>query len=182
MARIAGSGQSARLLLIGVFFVRGLAQLPPDAQAAADTWLLKSCSQGEQDQLTDVLRKYKTQFETFFLNALQSGPPSALVSQVEAAASKAFDLRRQALKTGNGLGLSPAQLDAARKVTREQYVAGERDNFIISYKSRAVGGLGIVAGERGRAALRALAADGASPLQGSAQQALLQLQSGPPRK
>ena len=48
---------------------------------------------------------------------------------------------------------------------------------MVSYKSRAVGGLGVVAGEKGKAVLRALVADQNSPLQSSAREALLQLQT-----
>jgi hypothetical protein len=153
------------------------AQLPPDAQPAGNTWLLKACDLHEQDQLSPVLRKFKSEFEEFFLNALENGPPPQLLADVETTASKTFDLRQQALKTGKGLGLSEADLQAARAITREQYLARARNDFVTSYKSRAVGGLGVVAGERGKAVLRAIASGQASPLQGSAQQALLQLQT-----
>jgi hypothetical protein len=151
--------------------------LPPDAQMAGNKWLVKACDVGEKDQLSDVLRKFKPQFEVFFLDALNNGPPPQLLSENEAAASKRFDQRLEALKTGKGLGLSQAELQAARAMTLEQYLAHEKEDFVTSYKSRAVGGLGVVDGEKGKAALNALAADQKSPLQGSAQQALLQLQT-----
>jgi len=166
------------LLSAGVYLNRASAQvLPPEAQLAGDTWLLKACDIGEQGQLSAVLRKFKPQFEIFFLNALNNGPSPQLLMENEAAASRRFDLRQEALKTGKGLGLSEADLQAARMTTREQYLAHEREDFVVSYKSRAVGGLGVVAGEKGKTALQALAADQNSPLQGSAQQALLKLQT-----
>jgi hypothetical protein len=152
--------------------------LPPEAQAAGATWLLKACDVAEQDQLSAVLRKFKQQFEQFFLNALNDGPPPQLLTEQEAEASRRFDLRQEALKTGKGLGLSAAELRAARMITREQYLAREKEDFVISYRSRAVGGLGVVGGDKGKAVLVALAADQNSPLQGSAQQALLQLHAG----
>lgn len=171
-----------RLLVVamlgaGLYVTRAFAQLPPEAQSAGDTWLMKACDLGETDQLSPILRKFKPQFELFFLNALDSGPAPQLLKQNETAASKIFDLRQAALKTGKGLGLSEADLQAMRMITREQYLAHEKENFVISYKSRAVGGLGVVAGEKGKAVLRALAADQNSPLQSSAQQALLELQT-----
>jgi hypothetical protein len=167
------------ILGAGICLVKVFAQLPPDAQSAGDTWLRKDCSVGEQDQLSPTLRKFQTQFEAFFLDAFNNGPPAQLVREVETTASKTFELRQGALKTGKGLGLSEADLQALRMVTREQYIAGEKEKYSISYKSRAVAGLGIVAGDRGKAALRALAADPLSPLQGIAQDALSQLQPAP---
>jgi hypothetical protein len=165
------------ILVAGFCLPRAFAQLPAVAQSAGDTWLMKACDLGETDQLSPVLRKFKSQFELFFLNALDNGPAPQILKQVEAAASKTFDLRQAALKAGKGLGLSEADLQAARIITREQYLAHEKTNFVVSYKSRAVGGMGVVAGEKGKAVLRTLAADRNSPLQGSAQQALLQLQT-----
>lgn len=155
------------------------AQLPREAQLAGDTWLSKACDVGEKDQLSDVLRKFKPQFELFFLNALNNGPAPQLLKEIESAASMIYDLRREALKTGRGLGLSETDLQAAQRITREQYAAHEKENFVISYKSRAVAGLGVVAGQKGKEVLRALAADRNSPLQISARQALLQLQTPP---
>ena len=120
-----------RLLVVGVlgagfYVMRAFAQLPPEAQSTGDTWLMKACDVGETDQLSPVLKKFPTQFEQFFLNALNNGPAPQLLTQIEAAASKIFDLRREALKTGKGLGLSETDLQAARRITREQYIAHER--------------------------------------------------------
>ena len=169
----------ASMQIGGLCLTQAAAQLPPEAQAAGDAWLQKDCSVGEQDRLSPVLRKFKEQFEPFFLDALNNGPPPQLLNQIEATASKIFDLRKAVLQTGKGVGLSGADLEAIRRVTREQYIAQERGNFVISYKSRAVAGLGIAAGDRGKAALRALAADSLSPLQGLAREALSQLQTAP---
>ncbi|MBZ5634631.1 MAG: hypothetical protein LAO55_16020 [Acidobacteriia bacterium] len=155
------------------------AQLPPDARLAGETWLQKDCGVGEQDQLKPILRMFKPQFEQFFLNALNNGPPAQLMAQVEETASTTFDLLEAALKTGKGLGLSEADLNDLRMVTREQYVAREREDFAINYKSRAVSGLGIVAGDRGKTVLQALAADPLSPLRGGARESLLQLRPAP---
>ena len=150
----------------------------PEALKAAQTWLLKDCDVGEQDQLSVILRKYKDQLEPFFTNALNAGPDAQLLAKVEQAASARFDLRQEALKTGRGLGVSAEGLAAARKMTRQEYIAGEKENFVTSYKSGAVAALGVVGGDNARAVLSALAADVNSPLQGTARQALLQLQTG----
>jgi hypothetical protein len=167
---------SAVLLGLLLCAPRAFAQLPPEALATGETWLRKDCAVREQDQITPVLRRFKTEFEQFFLNALSSGPPPELIAQVEAAASRVFALRQEVLKTGKGLGLSAANLQYVRSITRQQYIAGERSSFISHYKYQAVSGLGIVAGTRGKAALGALAADPRSPLQSVAREALGHLQ------
>lgn len=165
----------------GLGLAQAYAQLPPAALLTGNTWLQKNCSVGEQDQLSEILRKFKPQFEEFFLNALNNGPPASLIAPVEAAAAKTFDARQAALKSGKGLGLSEAELQALRKVTKEEYVARERENFALDYRSRAVAGLGVVSGDRGRAVLKALAADPSSPLQGMAQEILQPVRAAPGR-
>lgn len=173
--------RSMGVILLGaaLCLTRASAQLPPEAQPAGDAWLQKDCSVGEQDRLTPVLQAFKTQFETFFLDALNNGPPAPLLAQVEATASRIFDLRQAMLNSGKSLGLTDADLNALKMMTREQYVAREKQSFVNSYKSRAVAGLGVVAGERGKAALRMIAGDPHSPRQGLAREALTQLQAAP---
>ena len=66
------------------------AQLPPEALTAGETWLRKDCAAPrERDQITQLLRRFKPQFEQFFLNALSSGPPPELLAQVDGAVSVA---------------------------------------------------------------------------------------------
>lgn len=153
-----------------------LAQVPDEARKAAATWLAKDCDEAEKRALDSILAKYKTQLEPVFLQALDQGPDARDIAAQQAAAAKQFQRRQEALRTSKGLGLSEADLRVARAGSSEQYVAQQRDDFILRYKSRAVAGLGIVDGERGKAALRALAKDSHSPLQSSAQAALLRLE------
>jgi hypothetical protein len=152
-------------------------ELPDEARVTATTWLLKDCAAGEQDQLSAILRKYREQLEPFFMNALNAGPEPQLLAALEETVSNRFERRQEALKNGRGLGISDSDLQAARKVTREEYLAGQKEDFVVSYKSHAVAGLGVVGAAKARAALSELSADGTSPLQGSAQQALRQLQT-----
>ena len=150
--------------------------VPAEARIAAARWLTKDCQAGEQYRLSDILAKYKTQLEPFFLTLLNSGPDAQTLASADSAASKRFETRQASLKTGNGTGLSPADLQAARQVTRDQYLAAERDDFVVGYKSKAAAALGVVAGDQGKAALRAILQDGNSPLYGTAQEALRRLE------
>jgi hypothetical protein len=152
------------------------AQVPDEAQKAAVTWLATDCDVGENEALDTMLAKHKTPLEPVFLQALAQGPDTQKIAAAQAAAARQFQRRQEALKTGKGLGLSDADLKAARAVTSEQYMAHQKDDFILRYKSRAVAALGIVAGELGKAKLRALAAeDSQSPLRSTAQAALSRL-------
>ena len=146
--------------------------LPDEARVAPSTWLLRDCDQGESAQLQSTLKKYAAQLEGVFLDALNNGPDDKLLDAVAAAASRRFQYRQEALRTGAGLGLSAEDLQRAREITRDQYLQQQKSDFILRYKSQAVSALGIVAQTKGRAALQALARDTKSPLSTSAQQAL----------
>ena len=125
--------------------------------------------------LPAILAQYRVPLEPFFLEVLNNGPDPQLLADVSAVASRSFDRRQKLLATGTGSGLSGADLDAARKVDRAQYLTQAAEMFVTSYKAQAVGGLGIVAGPMGRAILQALANDPKSPLRISAQEALRKL-------
>jgi hypothetical protein len=171
----------AALLCATLSFSAGAAvgqDFPAEARITATRWLMKDCQTGEQSRLSDVLAKYKTQLEPLFLTVLNSGPDSQTLADADSAASKRFEARQALLKSGNGTGLNPADLQAARQITRNQYLATERDDFVVGYKSKAAAALGVVAGEKGKAALRAILQDGNSPLYGTAQEALRRLEGG----
>ena len=153
-----------------------LAQLPDEARKAAATWLVKNCDEGEKGVLEAILTKYKLQLEPVFLQALDQGPDAQQIAAEQVEAARQFQMRQEALKTGKGLGLSEADLKAARAVTSQQYLAQHQADFILRDRSQAVAGLGIVDGQQGKAALRALAQDKNSPLQSSAQAALRRLE------
>src|SRR5205807_7359306 len=136
-----------------------LGQAPDEAQKAADTWLVKNCDEGEQHELEAILAKYKTQLEPVFLQALDQGPDAKKIAAAQTDAARQFQKRQEALKTAKGLGLSDADLKAARAVTSEQYLAQQKDDFILRYRSQAVAALGVVDGALGKAKLRLLAQD-----------------------
>jgi hypothetical protein len=155
-------------------------QMSDEARVAGATWLLENCGVGGQHQPESVLVQHKAELEPFFLDAFRLGPDRRQIAQVLTAADQKFEDRAQMLKTGTGLGLSGPDLDHARSVTRGEYVAGERENFVLRYKSRALAGLGVVSGPQGRAVLEGVARDQASPLRTTAQDALQHLDGKTP--
>lgn len=153
-------------------------QLPPEALNLVRTWLVKNCEVGEARVLEQDLKKWGTRVEPAFLEAVKDGPDAKLLSEFEEAAAKRFDQRQELLKAGVGLGLSSEDLEAARRVTRDDFIAKEREDFVLRYKSQALAGLGIVGGAKAQGVLQGIARDSKSPLRGSAEQALKRLRSG----
>jgi hypothetical protein len=145
------------------------------SQSAAKAWLLDSCDVEEIDKVEQQLRAVGAQLEPVFVQAFQNGPDSALVSEVEQAAAKRFDQRQELLKSGITAGLSKEDLDAARNVSREQFVAQAKDDFVNRYKSQALLGLGVVDGPKALEILEQVARDEKSPLKSTAEQALNKL-------
>lgn len=175
--------RAARLVLsVGLMVASatvGLAQpLTEEVRALAVRWLLTDCGLGSS--LRDDLRKVVSPaLESFFLEALHNGPHSGQMSEIEQAAARRYEQRQQALKRPQSLGLSPQDLEEARKVTREDFIAQERKDFDLRYRSQAVSGLAITGGTKAKAELQKISKDEKSPLRTSAQQALAELQ---PRK
>ena len=145
------------------------------SQSTAKAWLLDSCDVEEIGKVEQQLRAVGPQLEPVFVQAFQNGPDSALVSEVEQAAAKRFDQRQELLKSGITAGLSKEDLDAARNVSREQFVAQAKDDFINRYKSQALLGLGVVDGPKALEILQQVARDEKSPLKSTAEQALNKL-------
>lgn len=151
------------------------------SQAAAKEWLLDSCDVEEIGAVEQQLRANGPQLEAVFIQAFQNGPDNALVSEVEQAAAKRFDRRQELINSGVNTGLSKEDLETARSVTREQFVARAKDDFINRYKSRALLGLGIVDGPKALEILQQAARDEKSPLKSTAEQALIKLRQSEKR-
>jgi hypothetical protein len=157
--------------------------LPDEARNAVTMWLLRDCDVNESTDIENVLRKYNAQLEPMFLTALRDGPDAPLLNAVQVSATRRFLIRQESLKTGSGLGLSEEDLADARKVTREQYVEQQKQDFVLRYKSQAIAGLGIMGGTAAKSALERIASDPASDLYGSAKIALRQIpkRKAPPK-
>jgi hypothetical protein len=148
--------------------------LSNEAREIGVRWLFGTCELGSP--LRDELRKAASPaLETFFLEAAQNGPPAGDIAALERAAGQRYAQRQQTFKRPDGLGLTAEDLAEAQHVTREDFIAQERRDFVLRYQSAAVSALGIVGGERARAELERLAADTQSPLRSTALQAQAEL-------
>ena len=160
------------ILALGLPCFAQLPQISERARAVAMEWLLSNCEIGEGARLTSQLTQYKAELEAFFLAVLQQGPDEKQLSDFQRASEARFQQREDRLKSDRRLPLTDEQRKAAQGVTREQYVAQEKDDFVLRYKSQAVAGLAIVGGSKAKAALEPLSKDEKSPLKVSAQEAL----------
>jgi hypothetical protein len=140
-------------------------------------WLLSNCEIGEGTRLTAQLAQFGAELEPFFLRALQEGPDNKLLSDHQRASETRYQQRQEMLKSGRRLPLSDDDRKAAQAITQEQYLAQEKEDFVLRYKSQAVAGLGIVGGPKAKSLLEPLSKDEKSPLRGSAQEALKRMAS-----
>ena len=152
-------------------------QISERARAVGAEWLLSNCEIGEGTRLTSQLIQFKAELEPFFLQALQQGPNDKQLSGVQRASEVRYQQRQELLKSRQRLGLSDDDRKAAQAISREQYLAQEKEAFVLRYKSQAVAGLGIVGGPKAKAMLEPLSNDEKSPLKGSAHEALKRMAS-----
>lgn len=163
------------------FGLPGFAQLPQlsdRARAVANEWLLSNCESGEGARLIPQLTQFKAELEPYFLAVVQQGPDEKQLADQQKASEARFQQRQALLSSDRRMGLTDDQRKAAQAVTRAQYIAQEKDDFILRYKSQAVAGLGIVGGPKSKAPLDQLSKDDKSPLKTSAQEALKQMVRG----
>ena len=112
--------QIAALVMVLAGFA-GAQALREQVRAAAVRWLLDDCAL--QSSLRDDLRAAASPaLETFFLEALQKGPEPAQVSDIEQAAARRYEQRQQALKGPSTHGLSPQDIEEARKVRAKVHI------------------------------------------------------------
>lgn len=152
-------------------------QIGERARAVAVEWLLSNCEMGEGTRVTSRLIEFRAELEPFFLRALQQGPDDKQLSELQRASEARYQQRQELLKSGQRLPLSDDDRKAAQAISREQYLAQEKEDFVLRYKSQAVAGLGIVGGPKAKAVLEPLSKDEKSPLRGSAQEALKRMAS-----
>jgi hypothetical protein len=173
----AGTSLMAFVLLFSLSIVASAQLSNEQVRAIGERWLSGDCGLGSS--LREELRNAATPaLEAFFLAAVQNGPPSSEMLALEQAAAKRFEQRQQTLKRPEGLGLSREEVAEAQGVTREDFIAQEKRDFVSRYQSAAVSGLGIVGGTGARTELERLARDPKSPLQAMAERALAEMAQG----
>ena len=153
-----------------------------DSSDLVETWLLKNCDAGEEQELQNEIVQKGVSLEPEFLEAYNNGPDPKLIEQVEAAAGRNYDKRAKMLEAGETFGLSAEDLQVVKSESREDYINGEKEAFVLRYKSQALSGLGLVGDEGGYQILKEVSGDPDSPLQITAQEALKNIKYEEPEK
>lgn len=168
-----------RTILVAVFTIALLplhvapAQvIPQEALTFAQNWLLGNCDTGDGQAVARELTKWAPLLEPIFLHALEQGPDSKLLSEVERAAGERYKTRFQLIESGETFGLSEENLKRAGSISQQQFIENAKHDFVVRYKSQALIALGIIGTDRAKVELERLANDKESPLQSSAVQAL----------
>lgn len=154
--------------------------IPEADRTLIRTWLLTDCGLGESPKLEEQIRSRGAILEAPFLEALDKGPPPDEIAPVERLANERYQKRQQTMNDPNRkVEMSAADLEAWRKITRDDFVGAERSNFILRWRTQAIAGLALIGGDKSRKALRAIAQNRSSPLRDNAARALKALAGGP---
>ena len=147
--------------------------LSPEAYAVFNRWMLASCIGGDEDALTDALRRYPDTLANAFRQALVAGPSAEELAAARAAAQARFDSRaRFPLSEFRIEGVGDEALARFSRLSRQQYVDDQVRRFAAGYRSNAVAGLGIVGGAKARPLLSRIAGNSRDPLAAAAREAL----------
>jgi hypothetical protein len=149
----------------------GPARAESPAQELTLDWLLRSCDL-QLDRAVASLQRETTEVTRLLLEAYRSGPPPALIEQVSQAASVRFSRRAVILGRPDGAGLSPQNLERAKKVDREEFVAHAVTRFVIGYRTQALRGLAILEPRLAEDLLSSEASDERSKLRDAARSLL----------
>jgi hypothetical protein len=166
---------SVLVLLAGVTVADEAGSACPVVEGLAQRFLLKDCGTGDELPIERLILAAGISLEPDFIDALEKGPDPELLELVERSLDERFTSTRKLLEKGES-GLTEEQRKRRLAVKREDYIAGESQDFVVAYKSRAIVGLGLVGGEKARAVLQPIASDPDSPLRFSAQWALEQIE------
>jgi len=161
-----------------LFAARTGAQTGPPAQqlSAEDaklvqTWLLTDCGLGESGGLQDKLRERAMVLRAALVDAAEKGPDAETLARVEREAGRRYEQRIAALAQQEAAITSDATvLEAAKKQTREEFAAREKENLSVRYKAQGVAGLALIGASDD---LKRIAADKNSPVRLNAEAALM---------
>ena len=137
-----------------------LEALPQEAQQLVLTWLSRDCSSADKLVLEGQLQTTGASLEPVFWEAYRLGLPTADLERATAAIRRRYEVRQKWLA-----GSQSADLLGAEEVKRlrgqdgEEYTARELERISVGYRTAAILGLALVAGEESTAELEAIAGD-----------------------
>jgi len=123
----------------------------------AQTWLLRDCGIEDEPLLEAAVVQHAAELTPIFRIAWEEGPPERLVAETRQQASERFARNRAALRDPESLGLSSEDAERASARTAEDFVARSVQSLEIGYRTQALRGLFLTAGDEGRALVEQVA-------------------------
>lgn len=136
-------------------------EIPPVIEAPAPTpqasdeldlareWLSITCTTGEERELPPAMSEGAARVVPYLFEVVERGPDEAAMRQFEASAIERFGARTTLLAGEAELGLSAADLEAARRRGEGEFLDRARRDFALRYRERAAAALGVLAPQRG---------------------------------
>lgn len=150
-----------------------LEALPQDARQLVLTWLSRDCSSADKMVLEGQLQAVDAPIEAVFWEAYRLGPATADLERDTAAIRRRYEVRQKWLAGNQGADLLGAEeVERLRGQDGEEYTARELERIAIGYRTAAILGLALVAGEESAAELEAIAGDAENPAATAAAAAL----------
>ena len=124
------------------------------------------------------LAQLGTQAVPALIAAAQNGPAANLIAQQQADADAAYDVLQHELSKGSPAGSDPSDVASLQAQSRQDFIAQDMNQFVLSYRMRALQGVGVIGGNAAIQALQQFANDSSSPdLQAVAKEALAGISS-----
>ena len=150
---------------------RPIQQLSAEDAKLVQTWLLTDCGLGESGGLEGKLRDRGMVLRAALAEAAEKGPGADVLANVEREAGRRFEQRTAALAAQQQATVTSdaTVLEAAKKQTREEFIAREKENLTVRFKAQGVAGLALIGALDD---LKRIAADKNSPVRLNAETAL----------
>jgi len=139
-------------------------------------WLMTDCEVHESGQVRAELVQFGTPAVPALVAAAQQGPDASVVTQRQLDLSDAYDSVQQVLAMGGPAGLNPNDVLTLKVQNRQDFIAEDLQAFVLSYRIRALEGLGVLGDSAAVQALQQFANNSSSPdLQAVAKETLAQI-------
>jgi|SRR5579864_1860856 len=130
---------------------------------AIQDWLMTDCEVGQEGRARAELVQVGTQAVPMLITAAQNGPNASFITRRQTDLSAAYDSVQQVLAEGGPDGLDPTDIAAVQVQSRQDFIAQDLNAFVVSYRIRALQGLGVVGGSTAIQTLQQFASDSSSP-------------------
>lgn len=146
-------------------------QLSAEDAKLVQTWLLTDCGLGESGGLEGKLRDRGMVLRAALVEAAEKGPNADVLGSVEREAGRRYEQKSTTLNQQQPAVVTndATVLEAAKKQTRDEFIAREKENLSVRYRAQGVAGLALIGAVDD---LKRIAADKSSPVRLNAEAAL----------